>query len=452
MRSSEEELVSRADTALLIGGSRRAGSGEILGSWNPANRRLVDSYQAAAAEDILDAAAAAAAAAAAWAARAPADRAAPLAAWADRIEAAFDDLAAAVVEEIGATISEARADVADGVAALRASTGTDERSRPIGHVGLVTPWVSPAALPLARLAAALSVGNTVVWKPAPYASVVSAKLAALCDDLPDGVFNVVLGDGDTALSLARSHLAGFHVVGTVEAARWLCREALDAGTRVYGEAACACIAIVLADADLESATELVLAAAFRSAGQRSCAVEQVIVETPVLDGFLERLAARAAELRVGDPAETSVEMGPLGDAESARRCGDFVESQIVAGARCHAGGTLLSELGEAFFAPTVLQSFSHDDTVPLCSGPVVIVRGADDVRAVAPVVSAALAAGVLARDLGRAAEIGTALRLPLVRVGSLPRAGTYEALVGPRAPIFSDAAFCPLTQTQELTT
>ena len=451
MRSSEEALVGRADTALLIAGMRREGSGGILGSWNPANRQLVDSYQAAGVEDIDDAVAAAAAAAADWAARGPADRSAPLAAWADRIEAVFGGLVDAVVEETGATVSEARAEATDGIAALRSTTGADGDDRPLGHVGLVTPWVSPVALPLARLGAALSIGNTVVWKPASYASVVSAKLASLSSDLPDGVLNVVLGDGDTALSLARSRLVGFHIIGTVGAARWLCREALDAGTRVYGEVSGSCMAIVLADADLHSAAELVSAAAFGAAGQRSCALKLVVVERPALEGFLELLSSRAADLAVGDPSEEGVEMGPLGDAASAKRMSDFVSLHLSAGARCLAGGVPLPEVGEGFFSPTVLESFVDDGTLPACAGPAVLVRGADAAE-LGSGVSAPLATGVLATDFARARELGAELRSPLIQIGSLPRAGIYESLVGPRRPVLPDTTFCPLTQIQEMTT
>lgn len=451
MPSSETTIVEGAQTGLLIAGSWREGTGDVLGSWNPATGALVDSFQSAAEEEIEEAVLAAADAAQEWADSDSRPR--PLESWADLLEAEADALADTVVAELGATADEARSEVANGIAALRAAAAGDASDRPLGHVGIVTPWVAPVAVPLSRIGAALASGNTVVWKPPPYASVIATKLAHLARDIPDGVLNIVLGSGDVAVPLARAELAGLHVVGSPGVARWLCREALTVGTRSYAEVSGSAVAVVLAEADLEEATDLIVRAAFSFAGQRSGAIKRVVAHSTVSEQLAERLAARVTTMRVGDPSDSSVSMGPLGDADSVQRATNFVESESAAGAPCHVGGIPLPELGEAFFAPTVLgESFNYDGLVPSDVGPVITLVDADDLDHIVLRVGTPVAVGILGADRDLARQIAATLSTSHVSLGSLSPDNIYETFFGRRTLIQLNAPGYPLSREQEIAT
>ena len=230
-----------------------------------------------------------------------------------------------------------------------------------------TASVSPVVLPLSRLAAALAVGNTLVWQPPPHASVVATTLARHAH-FPAGVLNVVLGSDDVAVALARADIAGFHIIGTPSLARWLCGEALDVGGRVVAEVSGSAVAIVLAGANLEDAAERITRAAFAFAGQRSGAIKRVVVESRIGEHFLELLSDQVSRLKVGDPGDKSVVMGPLRDAISVQRATEFVDARTAAGAACHVGGAAMPELGDAFFEPTLLGPSTRQEPLSKCDG------------------------------------------------------------------------------------
>ena len=449
MPSSEDAPVDPADTTLLIGGTWREGTGSVLGSWNPADGMLVDSFQTASETDVTDAVTAAADAAGEWAAAGLSVRRRLLEAWADRLDSEADALAAVAVQELGATMDEARSEVADGIAALRAATTADPSGSPLGNVALVTASVSPVVLPLSRLAAALAVGNTLVWQPPPHASVVATTLARHAH-FPAGVLNVVLGSDDVAVALARADIAGFHIIGTPSLARWLCGEALDVGGRVVAEVSGSAVAIVLAGANLEDAAERITRAAFAFAGQRSGAIKRVVVESRIGEHFLELLSDQVSRLKVGDPGDKSVVMGPLRDAISVQRAKEFVDARTAAGAACHVGGAAMPELGDTFFEPTLLGPSTRQEPLTNVMGPVITLVDVDDHNALPLQAGAPLAACILGGDRQRARQIATALATPHVRVGSLPPDNVYETLFGQRALIPVDTPYCPLTRTEEI--
>ena len=278
-------------------------------------------------------------------------------------------------------------------------------------------------------------------------------LAHAAQGLPAGALNLLLGGDDVALLLARSRLAGLHVIGAAETARRLCREALEVGTRVYAEVAGIAAVVVLADADLDEAAQAVAGSAFGLAGQRSGAVKRVVVEAAALDRFVDRLAVHARQLAVGDPSDDATRMGPLRDAASARRTHEIVEALTSAGTPCHAGGTPLPDLGEAFFAPTVLgRPLPGGQALPPEAGPVVDVVPADDPSSLTRLSSGALAVGILTSDVERAQRLAEGLDSPSVVIGSLPATGVHETLFGQRSLVPAQAVSCALTRTEEIRT
>ncbi|MGW1553691.1 aldehyde dehydrogenase family protein [Streptomyces sp. NPDC002346] len=259
--------------------------------------------------------------------------------------------------------------------------------RPVGTIGVITPFNFPIAIPAWKIAPALSYGNTVVWKPAGLVPLLAMRLAeALVEaGLPDGVLSLLIGGGELGGELV-SHpgveavtFTGSTAVGRSVIAR--CGAlARPVQTEMGGKNAAA----VLSDADLELAATEVMAGAFRATGQKCTATSRLVVAEPVADEFLALLAAKVCALRVGDPLADGVQMGPLASVparDAVRRA--VREGLARTGVGVLAGGDAAYTDEEravgAYLPPTVLELAGDD---PLWRdelfGPVLAVRRARD--------------------------------------------------------------------------
>src|SRR6266446_7282672 len=186
--------------------------------------------------------------------------------------------------------------------------------KPLGVVGLITPWNFPIAIPAWKIAPALVSGNAVVIKPASQVPALTLELAKTLqeDGLPKGVLNVVVGNGRevggelaanpgvVALSFTGSYVIGRQIY--LQLAERMARAQMEMGGKNP--------TIVLADADLDLAATLVTRAGFGLTGQACTATSRAIVERSVLEPFTEKLAAKARALKVGNGLTPGVEMGP----------------------------------------------------------------------------------------------------------------------------------------------
>jgi 1-pyrroline-5-carboxylate dehydrogenase len=228
--------------------------------------------------------------------------------------------------------------------------------RPYGVFGIIVPFNFPAALAVNMFAAALIAGNTVVVKPSQATPWTGSLLgeAISAADLPDGVFNLVHGGPQTGRALVADDLDGIAFTGSVPVGREIAL-ALSNGrwTRpVLAEMGGKNPAIVTAKADLEKAAEGVARAAFGLSGQKCSACSRAIVVEGVYDEFLELLRSFAGRLRVGDPSDRGVALGPVVDEQAVRR---FEESAASArgDGRIAMGGRRV-ELGGHFVEPTIV--------------------------------------------------------------------------------------------------
>jgi acyl-CoA reductase-like NAD-dependent aldehyde dehydrogenase len=164
--------------------------------------------------------------------------------------------------------------------------------RPLGVVGLITPWNFPAAIPAWKLAPALVYGNTVVLKLAQEAPLTGLHLAAALDEagIPEGVLNVVIGRGSEVGTPLVMHpkVGAISFTGSVAVGHQVREEATALGKRVQLELGGHNPLIVTADADLGRAVEAAYAGAFWSAGQKCTATRRIYVEAPVYDEFRQR--------------------------------------------------------------------------------------------------------------------------------------------------------------------
>lgn len=246
-----------------------------------------------------------------------------------------------------------------------------ERHCPRGVIAVITPWNNPVAIPVGRLAPALLYGNTVVWKPAPAAAGIAARLMRLIETagVPSGVVNLVNGDATVAERLMADTAVDAVVLTGSEAAGWTA-QVICAQRRVplQAELGGNNAAIVWSDTDLAAAATAVAEAAFGFAGQRCTANRRVVIDAACRDEFLEHLR------RVVDALDPRADIGAL--ISTAKRA-------QVAALVARAGGLLVqgpADTAPGYFSPTVIQcdnpaaAIVQEETF----GPVLVVQPAHD--------------------------------------------------------------------------
>ncbi|GAA4477772.1 aldehyde dehydrogenase family protein [Enteractinococcus fodinae] len=362
----------------LIAGSWREGSGATRTSLNPARpEEIVATYRQAETTDVYDAMSAARAAARAWSQTPIHERGAVLLRAASIIEADTDTLGLELTREEGKTLSEGIAEVSRAVRILRywgnegdrmagesyASPRRGERifvtRKPLGVVGVVTPFNFPIAIPAWKIAPALVYGNTVVWKPSSDVPLLAYRLAEALTTagLPDGVLNLFIGPGSLGNDLLEHpELDGLTFTGSTEVGLSLASKAASKGIPMQAEMGGKNASVVLEDADLDLAVEEVIKGAFRSTGQKCTATSRLIIAESVADEFLARLVAQIKEWRVGDPSDPAMHMGPLVSSSAAARVREGISRAIQEGAQVvyNPGDEPLPPV-DSYVAPTVLE-------------------------------------------------------------------------------------------------
>lgn len=366
------------------GGWRAARNGETFASTNPANtQEVIGSYPKSTAADLEDAIDAAAQAQPGWAATPAPERGEILLRTALLLEQHKEELATLMTREMGKILRETRGDVQIAIDVAKFMAGEGRRPeghtypsaspnkfdmtvrQPLGIVGIITPWNFPIAIPAWKTFPALLAGNAVILKPASDTPLLSLKLAEVMQEagLPAGVLNVITGPGgslgDALASNKRVNMIS--LTGSTEVGRRvaeLCgRDLRRCSLELGGKNA----VIVLADADLTSAVENVALGAFGTTGQRCTATSRIIVQRPVLNEFVERLAAAAQKLVIGNGLNPSVEMGPLVNMSRQQAVHEYTQVGRQEGAQLVTGGEPMRE-GEynngAFYQPTIFTGVS----------------------------------------------------------------------------------------------
>ncbi|MFN9264241.1 MAG: aldehyde dehydrogenase family protein, partial [Acidobacteriota bacterium] len=303
---------------------------------NPANTdEVVGLFVKGTAADVDRAADAAQAAFLKWSTMPGPARGALLFKVADILEKKFDQLGEEMCREEGKTLPEAKGEVRRAINIFRyfGSEGSrlpghlvpSERDRvhmfairkPIGVVGLITPWNFPIAIPAWKLAPALVCGNTVIIKPASVSPLSAWRLVEACHEagIPPGVVNFIAGSGGTiggALVNAKP-VKAISFTGSVEIGNWVHTEGSKRHLRLQLEMGGKNPTIVLADCDFNAAVENVVNAAFFSTGQKCTATSRAIVEAPIYDKFVAALVERTKKLKVGNGMEAGIDIGPAVD-------------------------------------------------------------------------------------------------------------------------------------------
>ncbi|MGO6675391.1 NAD-dependent succinate-semialdehyde dehydrogenase [Rhizobium leguminosarum] len=343
---------------------------------NPATGELLASLPDMGAAETRAAIDAAHAAQPGWAARPARERSAILRKWFDLMVANADELAAILTAEMGKPFPEARGEILYAAAYIEwyaeeakriygetiPAPSDDKRMivirQPVGVVGTITPWNFPAAMITRKIAPALAVGCTVVSKPAEQTPLTAIALAVLAEQagIPAGVFNVIVGVDGPAIGrelCGNEKVRKISFTGSTEVGRILMRQCADQIKKVSLELGGNAPFIVFDDADLDAAVEGAIASKYRNAGQTCVCANRLYVQSNVYDAFAAKLAAKVAEMSVGDGFEPGVVIGPLIDEQGLAKVEDHVSDALAKGAKVLTGGKRIDGAG-TFFTPTVL--------------------------------------------------------------------------------------------------
>lgn len=381
----------------------------------------------------------------AWRAKTAKERGAILMRWYQLLLQHADDLARIMTAEQGKPLAEARGEVVYGASFLEwfAEEGrrvygetiptTDNNKRylvlkqPVGVCAAITPWNFPIAMITRKVAPALAAGCPVVIKPAeqtPLSALAVAELAQRAG-MPAGVLNILPADSANSVEIGAvlctsdvvRHLS---FTGSTEVGRILMRQCAPTVKKLSLELGGNAPFIVFDDADLDSAVEGAMVSKYRNAGQTCVCANRLYAQAGIYDAFVEKLAAKAAALKVGNGFEAGVTTGPLIDAQAIEKVEAHVADALAKGARVVTGG---QKLGQRFYTPTVLAGVTPE---MLCSkeetfGPVApVFRFETEAEAVelANATEFGLASYFYSRDIGRIFRVGEALEYGMVGINT----------------------------------
>ncbi|WP_333828161.1 aldehyde dehydrogenase family protein [Pararhodobacter sp.] len=212
---------------------------------------------------------------------------------------------------------------------------------PHGVCGQIIPWNFPLLMLAWKLAPALAAGNTVVLKPAEYTPLTALLFAELCIEagLPRGVVNIVTGDGETGAALVAAEVDKIAFTGSTEVGRMIRQVTAGTGKALTLELGGKSPFIVLAGADLDAAVEGVVDAIWFNQGEVCCAGSRILVQESVASVFTDRLKARMARLRLGDPLDKSTDIGAVVHPVQLERIQSIVAQAVEQGAELHQPGS-----------------------------------------------------------------------------------------------------------------
>jgi len=337
-----------------------------------------------------------------------------------------EDLARTITMEMGKVLTESRGDVQEAIdmtflmagegRRLFGKTTTSELKdkfsmtvrRPLGIVGLITPWNFPIAIPSWKIMPALIAGNTIVFKPSSDTPLCAIKFVEILEKagFPKGVINLVTGSGEIAgMHLVRhKKVRGISFTGHKDTGIEILRAAgiKKVGLELGGKNPI----IVMDDADLNLALDGIIWGGYGTTGQRCTAASRVIVHEKIKDEFEKMLVERIKKLRLGNGLEPDVDVGPLVNQTAQEKSKTYVDIGIKEGAKLLIGGQIPKMKGW-FFEPTLFTNCSVDMRIAQeeIFGPIVSLISAknlSDAINIANSVEYGLSSSIYTRDIRNA--------------------------------------------------
>jgi acyl-CoA reductase-like NAD-dependent aldehyde dehydrogenase len=421
----------RSDFSLLIGGELQE-SAQHLDVIDPALGSVFARCPAAGPAELDRAVAAARAAFAAWRSRSFAERAALVKRLSQLLRERQSELAELLTREQGKPLAQSVAEIdrraaqSDGMVGIEipveviaddADKRIELRYRPLGVVGIITPWNAPVNLALGPLVSALYTGNTVVLKPSPYTPLTTLKLGELLHEVfPPGVVNVLAGGDELGAAMtAHPHIDKISFTGSVATGKKVLASAAATLKRVTLELGGNDPAIVLDDVDVKAAAKKIFFASFVNSGQVCMAIKRIYAHERIYKELCDALVEEAKKAKIGNGLDAGTELGPLQNKMQYDKVVNLIEDTKKSGATILAGGEIPA--GPGYFLPPTLVTDVADDSRIVQEeqfGPIVpilkfsdvedAVRRANDTRY-------GLSGSVWTKDLQRGAEIAARLEV-----------------------------------------
>ena len=353
----------------------------------------------------------------------------------------FTYFAAEVLRQIGDTADSTR----DGIE-------VDVRREPVGVVAIISPWNFPTATASWKIAPALAFGNAVIWKPANLTPASAVALTEIISrqDIPDGLFNLVMGAGrDVGQRLVESPMIdAISFTGSVPVGKGIAAAAIANLTKVQMEMGSKNALAVMDDGDIDLAATLALGGAFGGTGQKCTASSRLVVHEAVHDAFVEKLVAGAKAMKVGHALGEGTQIGPVVSEQQLSENLAYVEKGKAEGAELACGGVRVARDTEGYFmTPGVFVNSTNDMIInreemfaPLAS--VIKVGSYEEALHVVNDTRFGLTSGIVTKSLARATHFRRNARTGCVMV-NLPTAGTdYHVPFGGRG----DSSYGPREQ------
>ncbi len=399
---TDPALLTR-DRSLFIGGAWRAPTnGDLISVLDPSSGEVLAELPGASISDVDAAVTAAVAAFPSWSHFAGAERARYLHAIADRLMGRREAIIDLLMRNNGKPRREAEIDASDAVATFAYYGGLAEsldkrqntnvalpdpahagktRFDPLGPVGMIVPWNFPMVTSAWKVAPALAAGCTVVIKTSSFTPLVELIYGDIAAEvgLPPGVLNIITGGGAAGAALTadvrlrKLSFTGSNAVGSkvmTAAAQNCVPVALELGGKSP--------IVVMADAPVEEAVDLIMAGIFFNAGQMCSATSRLVIDRKIADKVMARLVEKTKALKVDSPYVEGAEMGPMTTESQYRTVLKTFERAKAEGLKCLVGGHALKREG-FFVAPTIYDDVPADNAVwrEEIFGPVLAVRRYD---------------------------------------------------------------------------
>jgi acyl-CoA reductase-like NAD-dependent aldehyde dehydrogenase len=416
---------------LLIGGER-VQSTHYLDVIDPALGTVFARCPAARESELDRAVDAARRAFSGWRARSFAERAALVKRLSQSLREHQNELAELLTREQGKPLAQSVAEIDRGAAQSDGMVGIEIpveviaddddkhielRYRPLGVVGIITPWNAPVNLALGPLVSALYTGNTVILKPSPYTPLTTLKVGELLNEIfPAGVVNVLAG-GDELGAAMTGHrgIDKISFTGSVATGKKVLASAAATLKRVTLELGGNDAAIVLDDVDAKAVAKKIFFASFVNSGQVCMAIKRIYAHERVYEAICDALVEEAKKAKVGNGLDPATELGPLQNKMQYDKVVRLIEDTKKAGAKFLAGGEIPA--GPGYFLPPTLVTDIADDSRLVQEeqfGPIVPILKFSDVEDAlrrANDTRYGLSGSVWTKDVQRGAEIAARLEV-----------------------------------------
>ncbi|QQR92775.1 MAG: aldehyde dehydrogenase family protein [Candidatus Iainarchaeum archaeon] len=349
-------------------------SRKTFDSLNPATEKSLGAFQLSTKEDVHEAIRAAEKAQPKWSGTPAPKRAEYLFEISRLLKKNKEKLAESMTEEMGKVLKETRGDVQEAIDVFEYMAGEGRRlfghttpselrhklaftqRRPIGVVGVITPWNFPLAIPSWKIAPALVCGNAIVFKPSSDTPRTATQLVQIIEEagIPEGVINMVTGGAQEVGKEIITHekIRGISFTGSRDTGKWITQNAgiKKIGLELGGKNAI----IVMEDADLDNAVEGIIWGAFGTTGQRCTACSRIIVHKNIAKALEEKLVHATKQLRLGNGLEKRTDVGPLINKAAQEKT--FMYAQIGRREGRLVCGGKKAEMEGYFFEPTIFKN------------------------------------------------------------------------------------------------